>query len=85
MAPPSLPQLGSLLLAGQHVLPQQMVMVVAGEGDPIASSPAAATSVVAAPPTPPPITPVVEAVVLDGLSDPLYHTTMLTPPRFGSS
>jgi len=78
MAPPSLPRLESPLPAEQ--MDQQLAIVVASGGDPIASSPAPATSAAATPPVPPTSTPVARADIPRGSGDALHHTTNLTPP-----
>ena len=59
---------------------QQLAIVVASGGDPIASSPAPATSAAATPPVPPMSTLVVRADIPRGSGDALHHTTNLTPP-----
>ena len=59
---------------------QQLAIVVASGGDPIASSPAPATSAAATPPVPPTSTPVARADIPCASGDALHHTTNLTPP-----
>ena len=59
---------------------QQLTIVVASGGDPIASSPAPATSAAATPSVPPSSTPIARADIPRGSGDALHHTTNLMPP-----
>ena len=58
---------------------QQLAIVIASGGDPIASSPAPAKSAAATPLVPPTSTPVARADIPRESGDALHHTTNLTP------